>query len=98
MNQERPYWNMEMEPLLNTPEMETIQLEKLRKMLVRMKANAPFYSKMFAEAGLDPENMIGFDEYKDKIKPFDKAALRQKPFYHGISRRITDRIMEWIRF
>ena len=77
MNQERPYWNMEMEPLLNTPEMETIQLEKLRKMLVRMKANAPFYSKMFAEAGLDPENMTGFDEYKDKIKPFDKAALRQ---------------------
>ena len=77
MDTTRPYWNMEMEPLLNTPEMEEIQFEKLKKMLARMKANAPFYSKMFEEAGLNPETLTGFDEYKDKIKPFDKAALKQ---------------------
>ncbi len=76
MNQAQPYWNMEIEPLLNTPEMEKIQFEKLQKMLARMQANAPFYTKMFEEAGLDPENLSGFDEYKERIKPFDKAALR----------------------
>ena len=64
MNQAQPYWNMEIEPLLNTPEMEKIQFEKLQKMLARMQANAPFYTKMFEEAGLDPENLSGFDEYK----------------------------------
>ena len=31
MNEDRPYWNMEIEPLLNTPEMEKIQLDKLKK-------------------------------------------------------------------
>ncbi len=77
MKTDRPYFNMEMEPLLNTPEMEKIQLEKLKTMLGRMKANAPFYKQMFEKAGLDPEKLSGFDEYKDKIKPFDKAALRQ---------------------
>jgi len=74
---ERPYWNMEIEPLLNTPEMAKIQIEKLKKMLVRMKAGAPFYARMFEEVGLDPERLSGFEEYKEKIKPFDKAALRQ---------------------
>ncbi len=77
MNQDRPYWNMKMEPLLNTPEMGKIQLEKLKIMLGRMKANAPFYTRMFEKAGLDPEKLTGFDEYRDKIKPFDKAALRE---------------------
>jgi phenylacetate-CoA ligase len=74
---ERPYWNMEIEPLLNTPEMAKIQIEKLKKMLARMKAGAPFYARVFEEVRLDPERLTGFEEYKEKIKPFDKAALRQ---------------------
>jgi phenylacetate-CoA ligase len=76
MKEERPYWNMDMEPLLNTPEMEKLQLQKLKIMLGRMKDNAPFYTRMFEQAGLDPENLTGFDEFKEKIRPFDKAALR----------------------
>ncbi len=77
MTERRPYWNMDAEPLLNTPDMAKIQLDQLKTMLGRMKANAPFYAKMFQEAGLDPEKLTGFDEFKEKIKPFDKAALRQ---------------------
>lgn len=77
MQSERPYWNMEMEQMLNTPEMKVLQLERLKKMLARMKDNAPFYTKMFKKVGLDPEKLAGFEEYRDKIQPFDKAALRQ---------------------
>ena len=44
MDSNRPYWNMEIEPLLNTPEMEKIQFDKLKKMLARLNANAPFYT------------------------------------------------------
>ncbi len=75
MDQNRQYWNMEIEPLLNTPQMEQIQLKKLKVMLGRMEANAPFYAKMFKEAGLVPDQLSGFDEFKEKIRPFDKASL-----------------------
>jgi phenylacetate-CoA ligase len=76
MNQERPYWNMEIEPLLNTPQMKEIQLAKLKKMLGRLKANAPFYTKMIADSGLDPEKLSAFEEFKEKISLFNKEALR----------------------
>jgi phenylacetate-CoA ligase len=74
---DRPYWNMEIEPLLNTPEMENIQLEKLKRMLARLKANAPFYADMIQRSKLDPDNLSGFDEFKEKMALFDKQALRQ---------------------
>ena len=77
MGKDRPYWNMKIEPLLNTPEMEKIQFKKLKKMLARMKANAPFYTRLFDQTRLEPERLRGFDEFKDKVKLFDKADLRQ---------------------
>ena len=73
---ERPYWDMEIEPLLNTEAMKRIQEEKLKKMLVRLKANAPFYARMMETAGLDPEKLKGFEEFKDKIGLFNKESLR----------------------
>lgn len=76
MDLNRPYWNMEIEPLFNTPQIKQLQLEKLKKMLGRLKANAPFYAKMFSDRKLDPDKLSGFEEYSDKIKLFDKAALR----------------------
>ena len=76
MDQNRPYWNMEIEPLLNTPKMKVIQLEKLKKMLCRLKANAPFYTKMYESSGLNPESLTSFEEYKDKVSLFNKESLR----------------------
>jgi len=67
---------MEIEPLLNTAGMAEIQLQKLKKMLGRLKANAPFYAGIFSQSGLDPEKLSGFDEFRDKIGLFDKAKLR----------------------
>jgi phenylacetate-CoA ligase len=67
---------MEIEPLLNTPEMKKIQLDKLKKMLIRLKANAPFYTNMITKSGLDPEKLKSFEEFKDKITLFNKEALR----------------------
>jgi len=76
MNNDQPYWNMDIELILNTPVMEKFQLEKLRKMLARLKANAPFYTRQFQESGLDPEKLKSFDEFKEKVSMFDKANLR----------------------
>lgn len=83
MSQDRPYWNMEIEPLLNTPEMKKIQFTKLKIMLNRLKANAPFYTQMFAQSGLDPEKLTGFDEFKDKISLFNKESLRNLVMEYG---------------
>ena len=76
MDTNRPYWNMEIEPLLNTPVMKKIQFDKLKKMLTRLKANAPFYTNMITKSGLDPDKLKSFEEFKDKITLFNKEALR----------------------
>ena len=76
MDQNRPYWNMDIEPLLNTPEMEKIQFVKLKKMLSQLKANAPFYAKMIEASKCDPDSLSSMDEFKDKIGLFNKENLR----------------------
>ena len=76
MSTERPYWNMEIEPLLNTLRMKEIQLEKLKIMLARLQANAPFYARMIAACGLEPEKLSGFEEFREKIPLFNKESLR----------------------
>ena len=76
MESERPYWNMEMEPLLNTPQMNQIQLEKLKRQLSKLKARAPYYARMMKKNRLDPEKLRGFDEFKDKMDIFTKASWR----------------------
>lgn len=76
MDDNRPYWNMEIEPLLNTPEIKPLQFKRLQMMLSRLKANAPFYARMFQKVKLDPENLSGFEEFTEKVDLFNKASLR----------------------
>ncbi len=76
MDQNRPYWNMEIEPLLNTPQIRPIQFDRLTSMLQRLKAKAPFYRRMFDRCGLVPEKLRSFEEYTDKVPLFEKASLR----------------------
>ncbi len=73
--QERPYWNMQMEPMLNNPGMGKIQFEKLKKMLMKLKATAPYYTRMMERNNLDPEKLTGFDELKEKIEIFTKQSM-----------------------
>lgn len=76
-NEQRPYWNMTIEPLLNTPAMEGVQLEKLKLMLARLKSHAPYYTRMMERNKLDPEKLRSFDEFKDKINIFNKQIMYQ---------------------
>lgn len=77
MDNDRPYWNMEIEPLLNTPEMEKIQLGKIRKMLARLKSGSAYYKRQFEETGLDPEQIKNIDEFKKQVGLFNKRKLLQ---------------------
>ena len=76
MDEERPYWNMEMETILNTPEMREIQLEKLKVFLRRLYDNAPFYTKQFDELGVVPEKINSFEDFSSAVPLFDKEGLR----------------------
>jgi phenylacetate-CoA ligase len=76
MDEERPYWNMEYEPKLNTPEMRQLQLEKLKVLLRRLYDNAPFYTRQFDAAGLKPEKVKSFEDFSAAVPLFDKEGLR----------------------
>jgi phenylacetate-CoA ligase len=77
MDQNRPYWNMEMEPLYGTPQMAKLQFEKLKKQLIRLKAKGGHYARMMERNKLDPEKLSGFDEFKDKVDIFNKATWKK---------------------
>jgi phenylacetate-CoA ligase len=76
MMEDHPYWNMEVEPKLNTPEMQELQLAKLQHMLQRLYNNAPFYTRMFDELKVRPKDIKTFDDFARAIPPFDKEKLR----------------------
>lgn len=77
----RPYWNMQIEPFLNTPEMKVLQFEKLKIMIKRMYTNAPFYRKRFEAAGINIDNLDkkikSFDDFKRAIPVYDKSGFRE---------------------
>jgi len=77
MDKNRPYWNMEMEPLYGTPQMAKLQFEKLKKQLIRLKAKGGYYARMMERNKLDPEKLSGFDEFKDKVEIFNKATWKK---------------------
>lgn len=75
-NNDRPYWNMEIETKLNTPEMKEFQLSRLKAVLRRLYDNAPFYKRQFDELGVVPEEIKSFQDFAKAIPPFDKQKLR----------------------
>jgi len=58
MKQDRPYWNMEMEPIYGTPLMEKIQLERLKDQLIKLKAKGGYFARMMERNKLDPEKLL----------------------------------------
>ena len=66
MIQERHYWNMDVEPFLNTPEMKKLQLEKLKIMLKRLYANAPFHRKRMDDAKIDIDKLINLEDFSTR--------------------------------
>jgi len=94
MQEERPYWNMEIEPILNTPQMREIQLTKVKAMLRRLYDNAPFYKKKFDELGVKPDKINSFEDFAKAVPLFDKEGLRAMVIeYGGDLLAVLDQIM-----
>jgi phenylacetate-CoA ligase len=77
MVEERPYWDMEIEPILNTPEMRELQWSKMPAALKWQYENSPFNRKRFDKAGVKPEDIKSFDDFAEAIPPAGQADVRE---------------------
>jgi phenylacetate-CoA ligase len=75
MKKDSLYWNMDVEPWLNTETMVNYQFNSLKKMLIMLENKAPYFSRVIKENKLNPENLSGFEEFKEKIPLFDKLSF-----------------------
>jgi phenylacetate-CoA ligase len=74
---ERKYWNMEIEPKLNTAEMKEIQLRKLKEALVWQYENTPLNRRRFEKAGVRPEDIDSFEEFAAAIPVSGQEQIRE---------------------
>jgi phenylacetate-CoA ligase len=74
---ERKYWNMEIEPKLNTAEMREIQLGKLKEALAWQYENTPLNRKRFEKAGVRPEDIGSFEEFAAAIPVSGQEQIRE---------------------
>lgn len=78
---DRLYWNLDVEPYLNTPQMRSLQLAKLKAMLKRICANAPFHAKRLAEAGIRlgtiDESIRSLEDFSRRVPVYDKKTYRE---------------------
>ncbi len=76
MDPERPYWNMEIEPKLNTPEMREIQNDLLINNIQGMYDNIPLTKKRLNDAGVKPSDIKCLDDL-EKIPIYGQPEMRQ---------------------
>jgi phenylacetate-CoA ligase len=73
----RKYWNMEVEPKLNTPEMKELQLEKLKQALEWQYENTPFNRQRFDKAKVKPGDVHSFEDYAAAIPISGQEQIRE---------------------
>ena len=74
MTDEQTLWNPEIE-LMDREEMKKLQLEKLKKQLIRVYEESPYYKQKFNRAGVDPYRFKSLEQYRD-YPFFDKEEER----------------------
>ena len=73
---ERKYWNMKVEPKLNTPEIKEFQLKRLKKSLVWQYKYTPFNKNRFDKAGVKPDDIQSFEDYAAAIPIVGQEDIR----------------------
>ncbi len=76
MDLDRPYWNMEVEPRLNTPEMRQMQNDLLVKNIGVMYERIPLNKKRMDEAGVKPSDIKSLDDLS-KIPVYGQPEMRK---------------------
>lgn len=74
---EQKYFNMEIEPLLNTPEMRDMQWEKLQAAIRFFYDRVPFDRRRMEKAGVEPGDIRSFDDFARAIPIISQADFRE---------------------
>ena len=77
MAEGRKYWDMDMEPLLNTPAMREIQWDKLQGLLARLYEAKPYWRERMDKAGARPQDLKSLDDFSRAMPIMDKTQRRQ---------------------
>jgi phenylacetate-CoA ligase len=71
------YWDMEIEPFLNTPGMRELQWKKLCQAIRYAYEKVPFDRKRMEKAGVKPEDIRSFDDFARAIPHAGQAEFRE---------------------
>ncbi len=71
------YFDMEIEPILNTPQMREIQWEKLKSSLAYFYEKVPFDRRRMERAGVRPEDIRSFDDFSRAIPYAGQSEFRE---------------------
>lgn len=74
---ERTYFDMDVEPDLNTPRMQEIQLAKLKALVTRLYENKPFWRGWMNKNGVSPADINSLSDFSNRIPVFDKGQRRR---------------------
>ncbi|MEW6262400.1 MAG: AMP-binding protein [Thermodesulfobacteriota bacterium] len=74
MDLDRPLWNPQRE-LMDRVELKRLQFEKLKKQLLRVYEQSPYYRAKFDRAGVNPHQFRSLEQYAD-YPFFDKEEER----------------------
>jgi len=73
---QRPYWNMEIEPLLGSAQMRERQWHKLTEALHWQYANTPMHRERMDQAGVKPADIRSFDDFAAAIPVMGQPEIR----------------------
>lgn len=76
MDLDRPYWNMEVEPKFNTPEMRQMQNDLFVKNIQGMYDRIPLTRKRMDEAGVRPSDVKSLEDLQ-KIPVYGQPQMRE---------------------
>jgi phenylacetate-CoA ligase len=77
MPNQRLYFNMDVEPRLNTPAMRDFQWEQLKTAIRFFYDQAPFERRRFERAGVSPDSIRSFDDFARAIPLIGQADYRE---------------------
>ncbi|WP_034141070.1 phenylacetate--CoA ligase family protein [Desulfosporosinus sp. BICA1-9] len=76
MDAEQTYFDMEVEPILNTPKMREIQWEGLQKAIRFFYEKVPFERRRMDKAGVKPEDIRSFEDFARAIPIISQEDFR----------------------
>lgn len=77
--EEKPYWNMDIEPKLGTPEIVPIQVKNLQRQAAFCYENSQILNRFMDDIKLKPEDITSLDVFREAFPILDKSPQGMLP-------------------